>query len=586
MFFCLYKTPFTGPLTFVAQYDVVVDPVNPWIVTGPADCAGVNSVLVDGGVFTIQSDCHIDILDVTGAGRVDVESSGALTVNSFLVLEYSSIMRIAGTLDSSVIRVESGSRMNLLGYSYVIISNFLRITGNSQVDIQTAATLLVYSSTTIEQVSTLSVAGTFSTTALDMADSSLWSIGVGAYIGGLSSLSSYGSTIMNHGVHLMITDLTFEYSSFECLSSCALDAINAVLEEAEFLANAVSSEHQACATPGITTIASGGNHAGCSGEHSCCPTSALRPEGEAVFPRSKGFKGGECFDDGAGLGGGALEVYIQHFTSLNGVNTIHANGGIPDPLVTGIGGGGSGGSIILGIPCNNSIFAKFNIQANGGDAETDTSQPAFGGSGGRISIQCSTDYSDDPPIDTNITAYGGLNAGAVGWGASGTIVVPKRMDVGGSIGYWPRIYISENPFYYLLVPSPYYPATFVALTETDIPTGPSYLFHQLVYVYTNTWSDVFFTYSGAGFLSRDVEDITPGIFVTTLGNLVDATPGLWTLSITSANPRPWLPKTPNQPGTCMTYYMSKYTNIHMLSTANANLTYDFTGFNPIPMTSK
>lgn len=449
-------------------------------ITASSECTGIGTITVNAGTLVIRASCIISAgLVLQNSGRIEVYP-GITFKATRADVRSSSVGLIRGTLNVPILVVESSGTMELAQGS------------------------------TASGLTTLSI------------------LSQGKFI-------SY-----NH--NLQLGTLTVNSASYLCQNRCVVRATNAALTSSNFLANAVSNAHQDCASQHSTAIVSGGNHAGCSGQNSCCLTSVLRPIGSVTNPRNVGYKGGTCTDDGAGLGGGSWELRFDVFSTLSGVNNIQANGGAPNTSKTSIGGGGSGGSILLTMLCNVVNENAFRLQVNGGNAITSSTQPAFGGSGGRIGILCSAGENEYRDLSQIYTAHGGLNAGTTGWGAVGTISLPQMF--GGSKS-WDVVHIYERVTNYNQVPVPYFPATFIGLIASDNP--------KIFLTYrTETESDIFF-YS---------DEVIPYTFPiiehttdrTALGAVVNGSPAKLTLGQTPYYTRPPKPKTPPQPGECLNYY--------------------------------
>lgn len=475
--------------SLVGQSSLVVSTGTTKEITSSSECSGVSTITISGGHLIVRASCTI-------SGTLTVDSSGTIQV-------------VAGvTMRSNRADFRGSATGTIRGTLY-------------------APTIVVETSATLDLVQGSSITG----------------------LATLSILTQGRFVSYDHSVTL--TTLTVNNAYYMCEYRCIVTVTNAALTSSNFLANGVSSDHQDCGNAHSTTVASGGNHAGCSGEHSCCTTSNLTPVGSYKYPRDVGFKGGMCTDDGAGLGGGSWELTFSKFTTLSGINNVQANGGNPDSTKTLIGGGGSGGTILISMPCGASVEDAFRLQANGGNAITNTAQPAFGGSAGRISYICTSGTNSYRSFAHIYTAYGGMNAGANGWGAAGTINLPDRWtNFWGTLFYDHVIHIYERTSNYNQSPTPYYPATFIELKANEVND-------EVLWIRTDTRSDII--YFAKAKISYGITIEEAGTTMSSgHGTMLNANGSFLSLTRKITYDRRAKSLTPPQPGICLAFYQGKY----------------------------
>lgn len=447
------------------------------VIDSFTSCMFLSSISVTGGTLLVNYSCTANgVISIQSGGRVEI-ASGATLTGAYTELKGSSTMNVRGTLVPGQIFVYSNSVLNLLEGSTLDVTSTISIESNAKV---------------------VSAGHSFTLTTMRSID----------------------------GI-------------FECGGFCKITANTGMLTNSKFLANAVSMAHQDC-TAGKTTISSGGNHAGCSGEHSCCPSGSLKPAGSFQKPTQQGYKGGTCADDGAGKGGGAWALTFASFHTLSGTNVIQANGGAPNTSKTATGGGGSGGSIFLSIPCTPTIESFFRLQAHGGNAAAGSGLKAYGGSAGRIVMSCSSLSGELPFRDVTpyYAAHGGMNAGIVGWGAAGTIMTPY----GSGMWIFQVLNINEDINRYTLQANAFPPLTFFNKEDVLMP-----------FLRTGTKSDIYIT---CDICTGETVDVIASISdFKQFGAITNGSPTKMTLNPILIDVRPTVPRTPPVTGQCEAYYL-------------------------------
>ena len=123
------------------------------------------------------------------------------------------------------------------------------------------------------------------------------------------------------------------------------------------------------------------------------------PYGNSLIPNTLGSGGGlTAYGDGAGTGGGAIQLIISD--TLNLIGTVTANGGYGDSY----GGGGAGGSIFVN---TSNLIGSGSLSANGGAGlDPDGYTDSGGGAGGRIAVY----YDSISGVDITSSSVSGGNA--------------------------------------------------------------------------------------------------------------------------------------------------------------------------------
>lgn len=474
--------------------------------------------------FDVRGSITASSMSIGLGSTFNVAPSGILNVTNDITIQQA-VTNVHGSITATnLYLLSSGTNFNLLASGVLNVANDLII--------QQAVTF---------------VHGSITTTNLYLRDSANLNAVAGSTLSSLAKLEMKNTAQFRPDGHdLTIFHLVMDGSTIHCQSRCRFDVNTATFDDATIQADGVSTEHSACELYDATTIVTGADHAGCGGQFNCCPTGLLKPFGRFDYPRDVGRKGGTCSNDGAGLGGGALEITIGNIASASGFNFIRAIGGVPKTHVTNRGGGGSGGSILLSIPCYNTTLTNFLISVTGGDAfASSSSTEAYGGSGGRIAIYCTGGYYDIDAFPHIYRAYGGKNANHFGWGASGTVFFSAQH---AEKGLTQQIHIIENPSYYSSSTFPYYPAPFL-LFNSSATNGPDYTLLLI------SRSDVLF----------HADETVPESIDMRLVSLVDTDPGAVAnmsplnldLTIHNNTVVPTIPRVPPNSGECWNYFTGK-----------------------------